>query len=76
MTRHSYQVASGERRPDVNMTAPIVTGSPAGALVAMAVVAIGFVGIPEARPLLLASGGLGILLWLNSLLETPLILLE
>jgi hypothetical protein len=45
-------------------------------MVAMAVVAIGFVGIPEARPLLLASGGLGILLWLYSLLETPLILLE
>jgi hypothetical protein len=73
MTRHSYQVESGEHRPDMDMTALIVTGSPAGA---MAVVAIGFVGIPEARPLLLASGGLGILLWLYSLLETPLILLE
>jgi len=64
MTRHSDQVESGERRPDVNMTAPIVTGSPAGAIVAMAVVAIGFLGIPEARPLLLACGGLGILLGL------------
>ena len=64
MTRHSYQVESGERRPDVNMTAPIVTGNPAGAIVAMAVVAIGFLGIPEAPPLLLASGGLGILLGL------------
>ena len=61
MTRHSYQFESGERRPDMNMTALIVTGSPAGAIVAIAVVAIGFLGVPAARPLLLASGGQGIL---------------
>jgi len=62
MTHHLLE--SGERCPDMNMTALIVTGSPAGAIVAIAVVAIGFAGIPEARPLLVASGGLGILLGL------------
>jgi hypothetical protein len=55
---------SGERHPDMNMTALIVTGSPAGAIVAIAVLAIGFVGLPEARPFFLVSGGLGILLGL------------
>jgi hypothetical protein len=62
-----YHIESGERRPDMNMTALIVTGSPAGAIVAIAVLAIGFVGIPEVRPFLLASGLcgslLGLILW-------------
>jgi hypothetical protein len=48
----------------MNMTALIVTGSPAGAIVAIALVVMGFVGIPEARPLLLASGLCGSLLGL------------
>lgn len=62
MTPHP--VESGARRPDMNMTALIVTGSPAGAIVAIALVVMGFVGIPEARPLLLASGLCGALLGL------------
>jgi len=48
----------------MNMTALIVTGSPAGAIVAIALVVMGFVGIPEARPFLLASGLCGSLLGL------------
>jgi hypothetical protein len=59
-----HHIESGERRPGMNMTALIVTGSPAGAIVAIAVLAIGLVGLPEARPFLLASGGFGILLGL------------
>jgi len=57
-----HHIESGERRPDMNMTALVVTGSPAGAIAAIALVAIGFVGIPEARPFLLASGLCGSLL--------------
>ena len=57
-------IESGERRADMNMTALVVTGSPAGAIVAMALVVMGFVGIPEARPFLLASGLCGSLLGL------------
>jgi hypothetical protein len=57
-----HHVESGERRPDMNMTALIVTGSPAGAIVAIAILAIGFAGLPEARPFLLASGLCGSLL--------------
>jgi hypothetical protein len=60
-----HHIESGERRPDMNMTALIVTGSPAGAIVAIAVLAIGFVGLPEARPFLLASGLCGSLLGLT-----------
>jgi hypothetical protein len=56
MTPHPLE--SGERRPDMNMTALIVTGSPAGAIVAIALV------VPEARPFLLASGLCGLLLGL------------
>jgi len=56
MTRH--YVESGERRPDMNMTALIVTGNPAGAIVAASMIVIGCVGIPEARLFFLASGGL------------------
>jgi hypothetical protein len=48
----------------MNMTALIVKGSPAGAIVAIALVVMGFVGIPEARPFLLASGPSGSLLGL------------
>jgi len=62
MTRHPFE--SGERRPDLNMTVLIVTGSPAGEIVAIALLAMGFVGLPEARPFLLAPGGFGILLGL------------
>jgi hypothetical protein len=62
MTPHPLE--SGERRPDMNMTALIVTGSPAGAIVAIALVVMGFVAIPEARPFLLASGLCGSLLGL------------
>ena len=62
MTRHPLE--SGERRPDMNMTALMVTGSPAGAIVEIALVVMGFVGIPEARPFLLASGLCGSLLGL------------
>jgi hypothetical protein len=59
MTVHHLE--SGERRPDMNLTALIVTGSPAGA---MALVVMGFVGIPEALPFLLLSGPCGSLLGL------------
>ena len=59
MTHH--RVESGERRPDMNMTALIITGSPVGAIVAIALFVIGWAGIPEARPFLLSSGALGIL---------------
>lgn len=62
MTHHYLE--SGERRADMDMAALIVTGSPAGAIVAIAILAIAFVGIPEARPFLLASGSLGTLLGL------------
>jgi hypothetical protein len=62
MTPHALE--SGERRPDMNMTALIVAGSPAGAIVAIALVVMGFLGIPEARPFLLASGLSGLLLGL------------
>ena len=62
MTSHPLQ--AGERRPDLNTTALIVTASPAGAIVAIALVVMGFVGIPEARPFLLASGLCGSLLGL------------
>ena len=59
-----HHIESGERRPDMNMTALVVTGSPAGAIVALALVVMGFVGIPEARAFLLASGLCGSLLGL------------
>jgi hypothetical protein len=62
MTHH--RVESGERRPDMNMTALIVTGSPAGAIVAIGLLVMGWIGLPEARPFLLGSVGLGILLGL------------
>jgi hypothetical protein len=62
MTRHLLE--SSERLTDLNMTALIVTGGPAGAIVAIAVLLMGFRGLPEARPFFLASGGLGILLGL------------
>jgi len=45
MTPHRLQ--SAERRPDMNMTALIVTGSPAGAIFAMALVVMGFLGLPR-----------------------------
>jgi hypothetical protein len=45
----------------MNMTALIVTGNPAGAIVAASIVVIGCVGIPEARLFFLASVGLGML---------------
>jgi hypothetical protein len=48
----------------MDMAALIVTGGPGGAIVAIAILAIGFVGIPEARPFLLASGSLRVLLGL------------
>jgi len=58
MTLH--RVESGERRPDMNMTALIVTGSPAGAIIAVGLLVMGWVGLPEARPFLLGTVGLGI----------------
>ena len=62
-----FSLASGERRPDMNMTALIVTGDAAGAIVALCVAVIGLLGIPEARPFFLASALLGalvgLLLW-------------
>jgi hypothetical protein len=58
MTRH--HVESGERRPDMNRNALMVTGSPAGAILDYLAAGNGIAGIPEARPFLLASGGLGI----------------
>jgi hypothetical protein len=54
-----HHIESGERRPDMNMTALVVTGSPPRAI---ALVVMGFVGLPEARPFLLASGLCGSLL--------------
>ena len=57
-----HHIESGERRADMNMTALVVTASPAGAIVAMALVVMGFLGLPEARPFLLVSGPCGSLL--------------
>jgi hypothetical protein len=57
MIRH--RVESGERRPDMNMTALIITGSPAGAIVAISLFVLGWIGIPEARPFLMGSAVLG-----------------
>ncbi len=62
MTHHHLE--SGERRADMDMAALIVTGGPAGAIVAIAILAIAFVAMPEARLFLLASGSLGILVGL------------
>jgi hypothetical protein len=45
----------------MNMTALIVTGNPAGVIVAASMLVIGCVGIPEARLFFLASAGLGLL---------------
>ncbi len=59
MPRHRLE--SGERRPDMNMTALIVTGGPAGAIVAIGMLIMAWVGVPHARPFLLGSIGLGIL---------------
>jgi acetyl esterase/lipase len=65
MIRH--RVESGERRPDLNMTALIVTGDSAGAIIAVSLVVLGWIGIPEARPFLLGSVVLGsvfgLILW-------------
>jgi len=58
-----HHIESGERRPGMNMTRADCHCSPAGAIVAIAF-SHGLVGVPEARPLLLASGGFGILLGL------------
>jgi hypothetical protein len=55
---------SGESRPDMNMTALIATGSPAGAIFAIAPEVEGFVGILEAGPFLMATGLCGSLLGL------------
>jgi len=51
-------VDSGERRPDMNMIALIVT-SPAGAIVAFGVVVMGWVGLPQLRPFILGTVILG-----------------
>jgi hypothetical protein len=65
MTR--FRLESGERRPDMNMTALIVTGDPAGAIIAVSLLVVGLIGIPEARLFFLGSGVLGgllgMLLW-------------
>ena len=62
-----FPQASGERRPDMNMTALIVTGEGAGATIAISLIVLGLVGIPEVRPFFLASavlgGLLGLILW-------------
>ena len=60
MTHDRFE--SGERRPDMNMTALIVTGGPAGAIVAVGLLLMGWVGIPVLRPLILGGLGLGVLL--------------
>lgn len=46
------------------MTALIVTGDAAGAMVAVSMAVIGLLGIPEVRPFFLASALLGALLGL------------
>lgn len=62
-----FPLVSGERRPDMNMTALIVTGDSAGAIIALSLIFLGLVGIPEARPFFFAAallGGLwGLILW-------------
>jgi hypothetical protein len=59
--------ASGGRCPDMNMTALFITGDGAGAMIAVSLILLGLVGIPEARPFFLASallgGLLGLILW-------------
>jgi len=49
-----FPLASGERRPGMNMTALIVTGETAGAIIAVSLLVLGLVGMPEARPFFLA----------------------
>ena len=62
-----FPLASGERRPDMNMIALIVTGDGAGAIIAVAVIFAGLAGIPVVRPFVLAfallGGLLGLILW-------------
>jgi hypothetical protein len=60
MTTHPAE--SGERRPDMNMTALIVTGGPAGAIVAAGLVLMGLVGLPEFRLFFVTTLGLGVVL--------------
>jgi len=48
----------------MNMTAFIVTGDPAGAIVAVGLLIIGLIGIPEARLFFFFTGILGGLLGL------------
>ena len=50
-----FPLVSGERRPDLNMTALIFAGDGAGAIIAVSLLVLGLVGIPEARLFFLAS---------------------
>lgn len=71
MTHHHLE--SGERRADMDMAALIVTGGPAGAIVAIAILAIAFVGIRAARPFFFGVGQPRDSPRLSSLVEAPLI---
>ena len=68
-----HHIESGERRPDMNMTALVVTGSPAGAIVAIALVVMGFVGIPEVRFVSVGFWSMRLAPRFDSLPEAPLI---
>jgi hypothetical protein len=63
----NFPLASGERPPDMNMTALIIIGDPAGAIIAVGLLIIGLIGILEARRFFFFSaifgGLLGLILW-------------
>jgi hypothetical protein len=59
-----HRVESVERRPDLNLTALMIPGTPDGANVAIALFVMGWAGHRDARPFLSGSAALGILLGL------------
>ena len=63
----SFPLASGEHRPDINMTALLITGDPAGAIIAVGLLLIGLMGIPEASLFFfftaICGSLLGLILW-------------
>jgi hypothetical protein len=53
-----------EDRPLVKIGSLVITGSYAGAIVALGIAAICWFGIPSARPFIIGSVGLGVILGL------------
>ena len=53
-----------EDRPLVKVGSLVITGSHAGAVIALGIVAICWFGIPSARPFIIGSVGLGVIVGL------------